>query len=347
MSAPMPRAAPVTTATLPASGRLGVRRPGDGPALSDAEHLAVDVRRAPGEEEQHRAERGRLGAVRDEHEVRGGAGAQLLADRPGDALERPAGRALGHRPGPRGVTADDDHAGAAAEPLEGGARGSRAATRGRRASPRRVRSTTTPPSRSPSGTASTRCAPAASSPSRRAARAGVSACPPTRTGPSTSGAPGRVPAQRDRLGQAEGGGEPLPEAAADEGGVAVGAGHQAASRIATTPWPPAAQMEMRPRAPEPFSWSSLARVATMRPPVAANGCPAASEEPVTLSFARSMLPERRVEPEPVAAEVLVLPRRHRRSGRSPRTPRGSRRGRSPGGSGPAAPASGARRRPGP
>ena len=38
-----------------------------------------------------------------------------------------------------------------------------------------------------------------------------------------------------------------------------------------TPWPPAAQMEMRPRAPEPFSCNIFARDATMRPPVAANG----------------------------------------------------------------------------
>jgi len=61
------------------------------------------------------------------------------------------------------------------------------------------------------------------------------------------------------------------------------------SRIATTPWPPAAQTEMSAR-PEPFSASSLAAVATMRPPVAANGWPAASEEPLTLSRARSMEP---------------------------------------------------------
>ena len=46
------------------------------------------------------------------------------------------------------------------------------------------------------------------------------------------------------------------------------------SRIAVTPWPPAAQIEITPR-PGPvlaaFSASSLARVATIRPPVAANG----------------------------------------------------------------------------
>ena len=54
--------------------------------------------------------------------------------------------------------------------------------------------------------------------------------------------------------------------------------------MATTPWPPAAQIEMRPRLPGPASCSCLASEATIRPPVAANGCPAASEEPLTLSF---------------------------------------------------------------
>src|SRR5437763_1594968 len=64
----------------------------------------------------------------------------------------------------------------------------------------------------------------------------------------------------------------------------------AASRIATTPWPPAAQIEISPR-PEPFSARSLARVATMRPPVAAKGWPVASEDPLTLRRARSIGPK--------------------------------------------------------
>ena len=72
------------------------------------------------------------------------------------------------------------------------------------------------------------------------------------------------------------------------------------SITATTPWPPAAQIEISPR-PEPFSSSSLASVATIRPPVAANGCPAASEEPSTLSLARSIVPE-----------PVLLPRGERR-----------------------------------
>ena len=61
------------------------------------------------------------------------------------------------------------------------------------------------------------------------------------------------------------------------------------STTATTPWPPAAQIEISPR-PPPRSPSSLASVARIRPPVAANGWPAASEEPATLSFARSIVP---------------------------------------------------------
>src|SRR4051794_2211233 len=49
------------------------------------------------------------------------------------------------------------------------------------------------------------------------------------------------------------------------------------SRTATTPWPPAAQMEIRPRLPGPASDRVFASVATIRPPVAANGCPVASD----------------------------------------------------------------------
>ena len=48
-------------------------------------------------------------------------------------------------------------------------------------------------------------------------------------------------------------------------------------------------MQITPR-PEPRSCSAFASEATIRPPVAANGCPAASEPPLTLSFARSIAP---------------------------------------------------------
>src|SRR5262249_60844034 len=56
-------------------------------------------------------------------------------------------------------------------------------------------------------------------------------------------------------------------------GPGPGAAPQAADRIAVTPWPPAAQIEINPR-PDPLPCNSFASVATIRPPVAANGCPA-------------------------------------------------------------------------
>src|SRR5699024_10340279 len=61
------------------------------------------------------------------------------------------------------------------------------------------------------------------------------------------------------------------------------------SRMAVMTCPPAAQTEIRPR-PEPFSASSLARVAATPPPVAANGAPAAMDEPCTFSLDRSIAP---------------------------------------------------------
>src|SRR5690625_4380984 len=61
------------------------------------------------------------------------------------------------------------------------------------------------------------------------------------------------------------------------------------SRMAVTPWPPAAQMEISPR-PPPLSSSSLASVATILVPVAANGWPSAMDEPLTLSLSVSMAP---------------------------------------------------------
>ena len=58
-------------------------------------------------------------------------------------------------------------------------------------------------------------------------------------------------------------------------------------------------MEIRPRLPGPASCSVFASWATIRPPVAANGCPAASDEPLTFSFERSI--------EPSAASRPSLP----------------------------------------
>src|SRR5690606_1950107 len=80
---------------------------------------------------------------------------------------------------------------------------------------------------------------------------------------------GAAPAQGGRLRQAELLADGLDHRRGRDEREHVG--HHTASRIATTPWPPAAQIEMRAREPGPFSATSLAAVATMRPPVAANG----------------------------------------------------------------------------
>ena len=66
-------------------------------------------------------------------------------------------------------------------------------------------------------------------------------------------------------------------------------------------------MEIRPAFAGPASCSSFASVATIRPPVAANGWPAASEEPLTLSLGPVDSAERCVEAEARLAEVRVLP----------------------------------------
>ncbi len=83
------------------------------------------------------------------------------------------------------------------------------------------------------------------------------------------------------------------------------------SRIATTPWPPAAQMEMSAR-PEPLSSSSLAALATMRAPVAANGWAAASDDPLTLSFDRSTEPSGASRPSFSLQNAGSLPSGQRR-----------------------------------
>ena len=92
IAAPIPRAAPVTSATLPASGRSqsGVSATAPAPTAID---LAVDVRGAAGEQEAQRRLDAVLGAGRDAQQLAGGAAAQLLGGRADEALQR----ALGHR----------------------------------------------------------------------------------------------------------------------------------------------------------------------------------------------------------------------------------------------------------
>src|SRR3954468_22607303 len=61
------------------------------------------------------------------------------------------------------------------------------------------------------------------------------------------------------------------------------------STIAVTPIPPAAQIEISAR-PDPRAASCFAAVVTMRAPVAANGWPSATLDPLGLSLARSIEP---------------------------------------------------------
>lgn len=117
MVAPMPRAAPVTTATLPASGlsqSAGRGRVGGAHAV----HLPVDVGRLGREDEPEgglQAGGAGLGVGGQVDQRRGGAALQLLAQRAGEALQSTLSdlgvdAACFVRSG-----ADDDHAGARRE----------------------------------------------------------------------------------------------------------------------------------------------------------------------------------------------------------------------------------------
>ncbi len=66
--------------------------------------------------------------------------------------------------------------------------------------------------------------------------------------------------------------------------------------MAVTPMPPAVHTEISPRRAVADSDNCLASCATMRVPVAANGWPMATLEPLTLSLARSMTPSGRSSP---------------------------------------------------
>ncbi len=118
---PMPRLAPVTSATLPSSGRCQSATSGasvDGGA--DADHLPRDVRRLRRQQEGQRARDGCLGSGGDVDELDGGAAADLLAERPGEALERALGDPLGVRSVRSGVRAEDDDAAARREAAQQG-----------------------------------------------------------------------------------------------------------------------------------------------------------------------------------------------------------------------------------
>ena len=90
IAAPIPREAPVTSATLPASGasQSGVAAATASPMLDD---LPGHVGRAAREQEAQRRLDVALGARRDAHELRRRAGAQLLRGGAHEALERALG----------------------------------------------------------------------------------------------------------------------------------------------------------------------------------------------------------------------------------------------------------------
>src|ERR1051325_11336038 len=67
------------------------------------------------------------------------------------------------------------------------------------------------------------------------------------------------------------------------------------STMAATPMPPAVQIEIKPLLPPP-SCRSLAITARIRAPVAAKGCPKAIDDPLTLSFPRSIEPRAALRP---------------------------------------------------
>ena len=91
IAAPMPRAAPVTSATLPASGRSQSSGAAATPA-PDRDHLAVDVRGAAGEQEPQRRLDAVLGAGRDADELRRGAARAAPSPRSARSPRARAGR---------------------------------------------------------------------------------------------------------------------------------------------------------------------------------------------------------------------------------------------------------------
>ena len=108
IASPMPREAPVTSATLPSSGRFqsGIGHRGD--RLADPDHLARDVGGLGREQEAQRRVELVLGALGDVDQLHGDAAADLLAERAGEALQRPLrGRRARRQAGWRGAEHDD------------------------------------------------------------------------------------------------------------------------------------------------------------------------------------------------------------------------------------------------
>ena len=223
IEAPMPRAAPVTTATRPASGVS--QSSGSAPAAestasswpsTNADRVDRKNRRAP----THRGRRD--GHVVGEHDaVAGRPAAQLLGERPQQPVDAlPGGGDRRGVVGPRGAR-DGDHAGAAGSDLST-ARGGQHRLR-QLVGVRRARSARGRPRRTGcrAWRAGARRGPSRSSRTPRQRRVGLGAAAraPARR-PASSGWPGLVAAQRRGLREPELLRELLGDAAVDEVEVA-------------------------------------------------------------------------------------------------------------------------------
>ncbi len=121
IAAPIPREAPVTSATLPASGRShSISGSGATPSPT-SHHLAGDVGGARREQEAQRRLELPLAAAADEDELRGrAASADLLAERADEALEGALRRGGAGRACLLRRRAEDDDAAVAGEPADAG-----------------------------------------------------------------------------------------------------------------------------------------------------------------------------------------------------------------------------------
>ena len=249
----MPRAAPVTTATLPVQRPLAVGRPIGLAPTTDPHDLAVDVRRATGEEEARRVERDRRRRRRGCTTVLAVAPARSsLADRPAPCPSSAllGGRCLGlvERLAARGPRAARGRSGRAASAPAPGRRAGRSRSATVRAP---LTSRTTAASRRVGGTVGDTSTGRRSAPRRPARRTARATCRrPTSAGPVEQRVAGRVAAQRGRAGAARAAPtSALPTAGADERGVPVGVrgGHVGTPRGSRRrPGRPRRRCEIRP-----------------------------------------------------------------------------------------------------
>ena len=320
----------------------------DGLAGTDPDDLRVDVGRPRREQELDGAERGRPRSRR--RRARGWRWPRRAAPWPTERVmpssARRAARWAGEpaRAGSRPMTTTR-----AQRPsrFRAGPRVARSASRSAGSSAA-VRSTTTAPSRPVSGSSSTSVAPAAvEAVTQRGQRGGVGVAADEHR-PVDERAPGHLAAQRPPAGAARAWWRAsCPGPRRRRPCSRRGAPSQAPSRIATTPWPPAAQIEIRPREPGPFSCEQLGQRGDDAPAGRGERVPGGQRRAVDVELGAVDGAQRRVQAQALLAEVLVLPRGQRREHRRRRTPRGSRRSRSPAATGRCGRAGAAPRRSGP